>query len=166
MRRTPGHWLLLLGIVLVLAWWSSRGMREPLPAPSSAATDAAVTTPVASDEAAAESPVEARRDETQRDEGAAAAAAGEDRLPPEARETLRLIRAGGPFPYARDGVVFGNFEGRLPKQRRGYYHEYTVPTPGLSHRGARRIVTGGGPPREFWYTDDHYESFRRIGGMP
>ena len=63
-------------------------------------------------------------------------------------------------------MVFGNFEGRLPKQRRGYYHEYTVPTPGLSHRGARRIVAGGDPPREFWYTDDHYESFRRIEALP
>ncbi len=62
--------------------------------------------------------------------------------------------------------MFGNFEKRLPQRPRGYYREYTVPTPGVGHRGARRIVTGGDPPTEFFYTDDHYESFRRIGGTP
>ena len=84
-------------------------------------------------------------------------------LPPEAAETLQLIRRGGPFPYPRkDGSVFGNFEKQLPPQQRGYYREYTVDTPGLAHRGARRIVTGGDPRREYYYTDDHYESFRRF----
>lgn len=83
-------------------------------------------------------------------------------LPAEVDETLALIAAGGPFPFERDGLVFGNFEGRLPARERGWYHEYTVPTPGLDHRGARRIVTGGNPPTDYWYTDDHYESFRRI----
>jgi len=81
-------------------------------------------------------------------------------LPPEARETLGLIKRGGPFPYARDGVVFSNFEKRLPRQKRGYYREYTVKTPGVRSRGARRIVCG--PPVECYYTDDHYETFRRI----
>jgi ribonuclease T1 len=81
-------------------------------------------------------------------------------LPPEARATLVLIRAHGPFPYERDGVVFGNFERRLPIRERGYYREYTVPTPGLSHRGARRIVAGRNG--ELYYTSDHYRSFRRI----
>ena len=89
-----------------------------------------------------------------------------DVLPAEARETLRLIARGGPFPYDRDGVVFGNFEKRLPQRPRGHYREYTVPTPGVSHRGARRIVAGGDPPSEFFYTDDHYETFRRIEGQP
>lgn len=89
-----------------------------------------------------------------------------DGLPAEARDTLRLIARGGPFPYDRDGVVFGNFEKRLPQKPRGYYHEYTVPTPRVGHRGARRIVTGGNPPSEFFYTDDHYETFRRIEGSP
>lgn len=84
----------------------------------------------------------------------------ESRLPAEARRTLALIDKGGPFPYAKDGTVFGNFEGRLPKHRRGYYHEYTVPTPGSHDRGPRRIVTGQGG--EFYYTDDHYESFRAV----
>ncbi|MFJ5262737.1 ribonuclease domain-containing protein [Streptomyces sp. NPDC088387] len=81
-------------------------------------------------------------------------------LPAEARETLRLIDAGGPFPYAKDGAVFGNLEGLLPARDRGYYHEYTVPTPGSRDRGARRIVTGDGG--EIYYTDDHYESFRAV----
>lgn len=81
-------------------------------------------------------------------------------LPPEAHDTLALIARGGPFPHPQDGGVFGNYEGRLPKQPRGWYHEYTVETPGLSHRGARRIITGGTPPRDYWYTADHYESFR------
>ncbi|CAM3527174.1 ribonuclease domain-containing protein [Nocardioides dubius] len=81
-------------------------------------------------------------------------------LPAEAEETLRLIDDGGPFPYERDGVTFGNFEGLLPQRARGYYAEYTVPTPGLSHRGARRIVAGDGD--EYYWTEDHYESFERI----
>ncbi|MGW2834016.1 ribonuclease domain-containing protein [Streptomyces sp. NPDC001286] len=82
------------------------------------------------------------------------------RLPAEARRTLALIDEGGPFPYAKDGAVFGNFEGLLPRQRRGYYHEYTVPTPGSRDRGARRIVTGQGG--EIYYTDDHYQSFEVV----
>jgi guanyl-specific ribonuclease Sa len=90
-------------------------------------------------------------------------------LPPQATETVHRIESGGPFPYPRnDGVVFGNYEGRLPQHDRGYYHEYTVPTPGLPHRGTRRIITGGTPlthPPEFYYTGDHYESFCRIGGV-
>lgn len=81
-------------------------------------------------------------------------------LPAEARTTLALIDKGGPYPYSRDGVVFGNFEGRLPKEKRGYYHEYTVKTPGSRDRGARRIVTGQGG--EIYYTDDHYDSFRTV----
>ncbi len=83
-------------------------------------------------------------------------------LPAEARETLKLIDAGGPFPYRRDGITFQNREGRLPDQPRGYYREYTVPTPGSRDRGARRIVTGGKPPSVFYYTADHYKSFRLI----
>jgi ribonuclease T1 len=89
--------------------------------------------------------------------------AGEVRLaelPPEAIATLELIRKGGPFPYAKDGSVFGNREGLLPKQKRGYYREYTVHTPKVRTRGARRIVRGASG--ELFYTDDHYNSFRRI----
>jgi ribonuclease T1 len=81
-------------------------------------------------------------------------------LPPEARQTLALIKAGGPFPYERDGIVFGNFEKRLPLQARGYYREYTVKTPWRRDRGPRRIVAG--QRNEYYYTDDHYRTFRRI----
>ena len=81
-------------------------------------------------------------------------------LPPEAHATLGLIARGGPFPHRQDGSVFGNRERRLPSKPRGYYREYTVQTPGLGHRGARRIITGGQPPDLYYYTDDHYQSFR------
>ena len=81
-------------------------------------------------------------------------------LPREARDTIALIQRDGPFPHRQDGSVFGNREQRLPQRPRGYYREYTVDTPGLGHRGARRIVTGGTPPDAWYYTDDHYDSFR------
>ncbi len=83
-------------------------------------------------------------------------------LPPEARPVLRRIASDGPHPHRQDGSVFQNREGRLPAQPRGYYREYTVDTPGLNHRGARRIVTGGHPPAVYYYTGDHYGSFRRF----
>lgn len=101
-------------------------------------------------------------------------------LPVEAHETLRLIKRGGPYPHDRDGVTFGNYEKRLPNAQRGHYREYTVKTPGLSHRGAKRIVVGcerqrPAPPSpdvlrlencrdgaSFYYTADHYRTFRRI----
>jgi ribonuclease T1 len=86
-------------------------------------------------------------------------------LPAEARQTEQLIRAGGPFPYAKDGSVFGNRERLLPRHPRGYYREYTVKTPGSRDRGARRIVCGGTPPTApaaCYYTADHYASFKRI----
>jgi len=86
-------------------------------------------------------------------------------LPAEAQQTERLVRSGGPFPYTKDGIVFGNREQILPRQPRGYYREYTVRTPGSFDRGARRIVCGGHKPREpeaCFYTEDHYASFKRI----
>ena len=83
-----------------------------------------------------------------------------NKLPPEAKTTIQLIRQGGPFPYKKDGTIFGNREGRLPSEARGYYREYTVPTPGVATRGARRIVTG--KRSEFYYTGDHYRSFFRV----
>jgi ribonuclease T1 len=81
-------------------------------------------------------------------------------LPPEGRHVLQLIEAGGPFPYSQDGTVFQNREKLLPKESSGYYHEYTVPTPGSDDRGARRIIAG--KQGERYYTDDHYDSFRWI----
>ncbi len=81
-------------------------------------------------------------------------------LPPEGQITLQLIKKNGPFPYRKDGSTFGNRERLLPRQQRGYYKEYTVKTPGVQHRGARRIVAG--VPGEYYYTSDHYNSFKRI----
>lgn len=81
-------------------------------------------------------------------------------LPPEAATTLTLIDRGGPFRYAQDGTVFGNNEGLLPKQARGYYHEYTVATPGSKDRGTRRLIVG--KLGDVYYTNDHYESFRQV----
>jgi ribonuclease T1 len=94
---------------------------------------------------------------------AVVASAGEIRaaeLPAEARQALEQIKAGGAFSYPDDGRTFNNREARLPKRERGYYREYTVPTPGARDRGARRIVAGRGG--EFYYTEDHYRSFQRI----
>ena len=85
-------------------------------------------------------------------------------LPKEAQSTLLVIKQGGPFSYEKDGVVFGNYESKLPKQKRGYYHEYTVKTPRARNRGARRIIAGGPAMTsgEYYYTDDHYDSFKKI----
>lgn len=83
-----------------------------------------------------------------------------EELPPEAHDTIELIKQDGPYPYDKDGTTFQNREGLLPDHPRGYYREFTVDTPGLSHRGARRIVTGS--EDEYYYTDDHYESFSRV----
>ena len=90
-------------------------------------------------------------------------------LPAEAKQTLLLIQKGGPFPYPyKDGSIFGNFERHLPEKKRGYYREYTVPTPGRSDRGPRRIIAGEGiagsvaASGEYYYTGDHYRSFLRI----
>ena len=94
-------------------------------------------------------------------------------LLPEARQTLALIKQGGPFPYPRkDGSTFGNYEKRLPERSRGYYREYTVPTPGSRDRGARRIIAGAGrtgnvaTSGEYYFTADHYRTFRRIQEKP
>jgi guanyl-specific ribonuclease Sa len=134
---------LIVALVAFLAW---QGFGHYLPAPPSGATPSANTATIPA--------------------AAAPGSTAEDGLPPEAQATLQLIARGGPFPYDRDGVVFGNFERRLPEQPRGYYREYTVATPGERGRGARRIITGGNPPQVFYYTGDHYESFRRIEGSP
>lgn len=86
-------------------------------------------------------------------------------LPSQGRDVLTLIQQGGPFRHDKDGTVFGNRERLLPSEARGYYREYTVRTPGVSHRGARRIVCGGRQPTQpdaCYYTEDHYASFRRI----
>ena len=85
-------------------------------------------------------------------------------LPPEVGQVLAQIKQGGPYAFAKDGIVFGNYEGVLPRQKRGYYHEFTVKTPKARNRGARRIVAGGNPQTsgEYYYTKDHYRTFQRI----
>src|SRR5690606_2280771 len=132
-----GAWTALLLAVLVAWGWSRQQAPEPAPAPAHVPT------------ATAEAPATVR-------------ARAPAWLPAEARDTLALIRAGGPYPYRQDGGVFQNRERLLPERPRGYYREYTVDTPGSRDRGARRIVSGGHPPVEFFYTDDHYRSFRRF----
>ena len=152
-RQTWIPWL-LLAIVLV-SGWMAWPRQQPSPAPSARETARPlprVETPRSLP------PVEAPAQRP--------AAEPSTRLPgflpPQARDTIALIERGGPFPNRQDGSVFGNREGHLPRKPRGWYREYTVDTPGLEHRGARRIVTGGDPPREWYYTDDHYDSFRRF----
>jgi len=148
-------WIIVALLLLGLWLWSQQGARVPVQPPAGASP--AATAPRPSFPAAApEAPV--------------AAAAGESRypdfLPPEAHDVLRRIAQGGPFEYRQDGGIFQNRERRLPQRPRGYYREYTVETPGSRDRGARRIVTGGEPPGEYWYTDDHYRSFRRFEVTP
>jgi guanyl-specific ribonuclease Sa len=140
MRRLPGKpWLWLLAMAVLLAW-----LLWPRP----------VASPVAVDDAGDVPP----RTVALADPGPALPAF----LPAEAGPVVQRILSGAPHPHAQDGSTFSNREGRLPERPRGHYREYTVPTPGLGHRGARRIVTGGAPPVDWYYTDDHYDSFRRF----
>jgi len=164
-RHLRNPWVWVAAAVLCALWlfWprtvKSPGPAEiPAPAPveapaSTPATNAPLANPGASAARDATRTTRARRDIP-------------DFLPPEALRTLALIERGGPFPYRQDGGEFGNREGRLPQRPRGWYREYTVDTPGLSHRGARRIVTGGHPPEVWYYTDDHYDSFRAFEWTP
>lgn len=146
--------LLVLAVVAVAAILWNRHAPDttptaPMPAPRAAGTAASGLAPAAPEIRAGSAPSQA-----------AAPSALPAFLPPEARETVALIARGGPFPHRQDGTVFANREGRLPPQPRGYYREYTVETPGLDYRGARRIITGGHPPVVYYYTDDHYRTFR------
>ncbi|WP_109125684.1 ribonuclease domain-containing protein [Dyella sp. C11] len=127
--------VLLLVVLAVAAFLWGRHTSEPTPGP--AATAPGISTPRTADAGTLPS-----------------------FLPPEAADILRRIASGGPFEHRQDGVVFQNREGRLPAKPEGYYHEYTVDTPGLDYRGARRIITGGTPPQIYYYTDDHYRTFR------
>ena len=113
--------------------------------------------------AAMSSPLAPARTQADRPQGGSAVIHVAE-LPREGRATFELIRQGGPFPYGKDGAVFGNRERLLPQARRGFYREYTVPTPGSRDRGARRIVCGGPirSPQACYYTADHYASFRMI----
>lgn len=151
MRMRRQSWV-IVGLLL-LAFWAGSHWLAPGTAPETAPMPAPTTAP--RDSAPEAAPAPTPRDTTPEDSRHAL-------LPPEALTTLRRIHAGGPHPHRQDGTVFQNRERLLPQQPRGWYREYTVDTPGLNHRGARRIVTGGDPPREYWYTDDHYRSFTRF----
>lgn len=158
-NRNTNNWIpwLLLAIVLVGGWMTwPRQQAQPLPAPAGNE----VARPFPTETPRPLPPVDASPSPAQPDNGDTPRLP--DFLPPEARDTIAMVQRGGPFPHRQDGSEFGNREGRLPRQPRGYYHEYTVDTPGLDHRGARRVVTGGDPPREWYYSDDHYDSFRRF----
>ncbi|GAA4796923.1 ribonuclease domain-containing protein [Lysobacter hankyongensis] len=153
-------WIAVVAVALLaaLAWQSARTPEASPPTPSASLPS---TTPA---DPAARNPLETPPPfaETAKPEPSANAAGYPDYLPPEAIDTLQTIARGGPYPYRQDDGVFGNRERRLPSQPRGYYREYTVETPGSRDRGARRIVAGGRPPTEYFYTDDHYRSFRRF----
>lgn len=136
MRRSWRTLLPLALLAVVVGWWYAQNRPHPIAPPQTSTSVAGASIP--------------------------APAALPPFLPPEARSTLALIAQGGPFPNRQDGEVFGNFEHLLPAEPRGYYHEYTVATPGAHDRGARRIITGGTPPAAYWYTRDHYRSFREF----
>jgi ribonuclease T1 len=145
--RQRYRWLLLLAAVTMLvAWLVSGGQGEEDPAVDSASTSSSTSS----------SPDDASVTDAASGLPVVRLAA----LPPEAGRTVELIDAGGPFPEERDGVTFENREDLLPDEPRGYYAEYTVPTPGSDDRGARRIVAGDGG--ELYWTQDHYSSFGRI----
>ncbi|WP_201467315.1 ribonuclease domain-containing protein [Janibacter melonis] len=155
----------VVGVLLILlaAWLTIGGGDEGEPAgsPSSSSTSSASAQPTPS---ASRSSTPSRSSSARPsaaatpDSGLATVPASS--LPPEGRRTLALVAAGGPFPYDRDGVTFGNRERILPIRDRGYYAEYTVPTPGESDRGARRLVVGD--DGDTYYTADHYASFRQV----
>lgn len=140
MRRNPWFIVLLLAAGLAWFWWSSRESIAP-----NAEQPGISGQPDARAPGRSSSPIRTSI-----------------KLPAEALDTIALIQRGGPYPHRQDDGVFGNRERRLPSMPRGWYREYTVDTPGLDHRGPRRIVTGGNPPSEWYYTDDHYDSFRQF----
>jgi ribonuclease T1 len=140
MRRDWSSWLIVPFIVLVGWWWWSN------------------VGPQSIDEHLPEIRPPSQAVETDTMSGLPFVSVGD--LPPEAAETIALIRADGPFPESQDGATFENREGLLPDHPRGYYREYTVPTPGSDDRGARRIVVGEAD--EYFWTNDHYDSFERI----
>lgn len=163
LRRAPFTLVAVLAVVLGL-WWSQSGDgANPLPWSSdtveTAAPDDGDRGPTTIGPAQESSPGGAQQGPP--GEAGDLPSVRLVDLPPEAVEVVTLIDAGGPFAHPdKDGSRFGNHEGLLPARPRGHYREYTVPTPGLDHRGARRIVTGG--PGEMYWTDDHYQSFARL----
>jgi len=146
-------WIAAALVLLALWAWQQRAPIAAVPPASS--------TPASSQSSSPPEALPTRPPRTQRDDTRYPAW-----LPREALATLQRIEHGGPFAHRQDGGVFQNRESRLPSQSRGYYREYTVETPGSRDRGARRIIAGGDPPAEYFYTDDHYGSFRRFEAAP
>jgi ribonuclease T1 len=143
-RRRPLLALIIL-ILLLLVGYGARALNH---------TGGSSPHPVTSTAHSTSGPAPSARNQPE------SGAVGLSSLPPQARATVALIQQGGPYPYSRDGVVFNNAERHLPIKPSGYYHEYTVPTPGSSDRGTRRIITGSAG--ELYYTGDHYASFVRV----
>ncbi len=154
------------GVVVVciglLAWWLASSGADSPRRTDSASTTAATVQPASTSTGSPTSmgPTASSPAPTGVDPVSGLPWISRNALPREALHTLALIASGGPFPYDRDGITFENFEGLLPAEPSGYYHEYTVVTPGSWDRGARRIIAGASG--ELYYTDDHYESFDRI----
>lgn len=149
--------LLLLALIALIAFAAGRGGGSGSgEAPSAGFTRASYGASGADSTPTTSGPSSARASRTSQAGGVVSV----DDLPAQARETIALIDAGGPYPYSRDGIVFGNFEHQLPAQARGWYHEYTVKTPGASSRGTRRIIVG--KDGAMYYTDDHYRTFRKV----
>lgn len=171
-RHLRNPWVWVVAALLCAGWllWP-RPVKSPAPESAPAAIEAPAIEAPAAGALAGAAPAAPSRNPALR--AALEARAVQPRaglpafLPAEAHATIALIARGGPFPHRQDGSTFGNREGHLPSKPRGYYREYTVDTPGLDHRGARRIVTGGSPPEVWYYTDDHYDSFRSfsVGSM-
>ncbi|HYC93306.1 MAG TPA: ribonuclease domain-containing protein [Thermoanaerobaculia bacterium] len=141
-RKAQPLAFLVVALAVVLTGWWQQQSGAPAPAPS------AVEGSPPAGPAASSPPASSRLDPIPADHR------------PQLEQTLALIAKGGPFPYEKDGTVFQNREGKLPQRPRGYYREYTVPTPGASNRGARRVVQGR--DGDTWYTSDHYKTFVRI----
>lgn len=159
MRRNRSIWV-VAAVLLVGLWaWTQQSDNGGLHAPEGAQTG--IPAPVALPDADGDLGRGAERSPVDRG-GRDSASAYPAFLPPEAHTVLAAIADGGPYEYRQDGGVFQNREGLLPRRPRGYYHEFTVETPRSHDRGARRIITGGEPPVEYFYTDDHYRSFRRF----
>ncbi|UVJ40340.1 ribonuclease domain-containing protein [Arthrobacter sp. CJ23] len=163
MKRISSRLLALAGlviavVVLVLAVVNGPALSGSVTSGSVPSSSGTTTAPSPAPSAPLGSALESSAPAPANTSGLAAVNASQ--LPQEARQTLALIAKGGPYPYERDGVNFGNFEGLLPKKSGGYYKEYTVKTPGESDRGARRIIAGKDGAK--YYTPDHYESFKFI----
>ncbi|MEP6633121.1 MAG: ribonuclease domain-containing protein [Luteimonas sp.] len=158
--RRYGGWIVVALILAAWAWTQRAPAHHdaPITSTNSASTTSAQT-PNTYDPAPITAPAQwPRPSHPQRESGSRSGIA----VPPEALATLRDIAHSGPYAHRQDGSVFQNRERRLPSRPNGYYHEFTVVTPGSGDRGARRIVAGGDPPTEYFYSDDHYRNFRRI----